>query len=75
MRHHAQQGAILLLSSAAMWVLAMPAPANRWGFVIGLAAQPFWFIATWRARQWGMFANTFIYTAALLVGLRNHWGS
>ena len=28
---------------------------SRWGFVIGLATQPFWFYTSFRHRQWGIF--------------------
>lgn len=28
---------------------------SRWGFVIGLAIQPFWFYTSLRHRQWGIF--------------------
>ena len=57
------QASILILSSAAMWLIAMPSLA-WWGFIVGLAAQPFWLIETLRAGQWGMFANSLIYTGA-----------
>jgi hypothetical protein len=72
LREHVAQGAILLLTSCSMWLIAMPAPSDRWGFLVGLAAQPFWFASTIRARQWGMFANSLIYTGALVFGLWQH---
>jgi hypothetical protein len=28
---------------------------SPWGFVIGLAIQPFWFYTSFRHRQWGIF--------------------
>jgi hypothetical protein len=28
---------------------------SRWGFVLGLATQPFWFYTSLRHRQWGIF--------------------
>jgi hypothetical protein len=45
----------------------------RWACIVGLVAQPAWFWATWSAGQWGMFAVSFLYAAAWLVGIRNHW--
>ena len=46
---------------------------QRWAPILGLMAQPFWFYATFTAEQWGIFALSFFYTWAWLVGLRNHW--
>ena len=59
---------IALLTLASMAMLASTGPLHRWGFVVGLLAQPFWFAASWRARQWGVFATTFFYTALLVAG-------
>lgn len=46
---------------------------RRWACVIGLCAQPFWFYATWKAEQWGIFGLSFIYTAGWLRGIRTFW--
>ncbi|MBU1040170.1 MAG: hypothetical protein KKF77_03600 [Proteobacteria bacterium] len=52
----------------------------RWatiGFIVALAAQPFWICATWRARprQWGMFAMACWYTLVWGYGAWTQWGS
>jgi hypothetical protein len=39
----------------------------------GLAAQPFWFLITWRAKQWGMFVLSGAYAGLWLMGLWNFW--
>jgi hypothetical protein len=70
---HALQFAILLLSAAAIGLIAQPAPLQGWGFVVGLVSQPAWFVATWRKRQWGMFALSFFYTGAWVQGIVNHF--
>src|SRR5262249_14753137 len=33
----------------------------RWGFVLGLATQPFWFYTSFRYRQWGVFIASIFY--------------
>jgi hypothetical protein len=66
------QSAILILSAAALWLLSCKSP-NRWGWLVGLASQPFWLYETWQAAQWGMFANSLVFTAIYARGLRNHW--
>ena len=71
----ALQLVIGVLGLAAAWLLGLP-PGHawaKWGFVAGLVAQPFWFLATWRARQWGMFACALFYTGAWVQGIVNHF--
>ena len=42
---------------------------NRWGFVLGLAIQPFWYYTSIRHRQWGMVAASTIYTGGWILGV------
>jgi len=51
------------------------AHVRRYACLFGLAAQPFWFYATYIAGQWGIFALSFLYTLSWLRGFRVHWGS
>lgn len=54
--HHLEQFAVAVLTALALTLVATKDPLiNRWGYVVGLSAAPFWLGATWRARQWGMF--------------------
>ncbi len=46
---------------------------RRWSSVLGLLGQPFWFWATWKAQQWGIFALCFVYTYAWARGFWNNW--
>ncbi len=65
---------ILLTSAIAIALLAQTETwLKRWGFLIGLAGQPFWLVETLIAAQWGMFALSCWYTGAYLYGLRKHW--
>lgn len=45
------------------------ATKNPWGFVFTLFTQPFWFVSTWKKRQWGMFILTILYTVSCLIGI------
>lgn len=47
--------------------------ARRWAPVLGMASQPAWFYATWKAEQWGIFALSLLYTASWGMGIWNHW--
>lgn len=58
------QLAIGILTLMSLWLLTSDSPAARWGHVVGLASQPFYMLATWRARQWGMF-----FVAVMLLGV------
>ena len=42
---------------------------NRWGFVIGLATQPFWFYTSFRHRQWGIFIASIFYAVGWAIGV------
>ncbi len=69
------QTGIVLFGVAAIWLSQDPRPSvARYGCLAGLAAQPFWFIETASAGQWGIFAVSILYTAGWLRGVRTHWG-
>jgi hypothetical protein len=42
---------------------------SRWGFVIGLATQPFWFYTSFRHRQWGIFVASVFYAFGWAMGV------
>ena len=70
---------IFVLSLCAIAMVATTGPLHRWGFVVGLASQPFWIAALWRARSpagsrlWGMFALSLIYCAIWMFGILNRF--
>lgn len=46
---------------------------QRWAPVLGLLGQPFWFVATYSAGQWGIFALAFLYSYAWAMGFWRYW--
>ncbi len=58
--------AIFFFGVSAMLLIARK---NKWGFVLGLASQPFWYITTYQHHQWGIFCLNFAYTATWLYGI------
>lgn len=46
---------------------------RRWASVFGLVSQPFWYWTSWHAEQWGIFALSFLYTAAWTKGFWQAW--
>jgi hypothetical protein len=68
------QTGILFFTVAALWLLGDTAgPWYRYGFLVGLAGQPLYLIATWQARQWGMFLAAFFVTGLWVRGVLNHF--
>lgn len=65
------QALIAVLTIAGLWLVTSGGVDARWGFVVSLAAQPFWLYATWRKRQWGMWFVAVVYSAAWLRGIVN----
>lgn len=46
---------------------------NKWGVIVGLANQPFWFFITIYHQQWPIFIMAIIYTAVWIYGIYNWW--
>jgi hypothetical protein len=68
------QTMIVIMGGAAIWLLGRRNPREmRWGYVVGLASQPFWLWATIEANQPGMFLLSLFYCWAWTVGIVNHW--
>jgi hypothetical protein len=45
----------------------------KWGFVVGLIHQPFWFIMLYVNQQWPVFIVAFLYTYSWGQGFYNHF--
>lgn len=46
---------------------------RRWACIFGLCGQPFWFYATWKAQQWGIFGLSFLYAYSWARGIWTFW--
>lgn len=62
------------ISQIAIFVLGITsiiliAKKNKWGFVIALATQPFWFITSFLNKQWGIFLVSFVYALSWIFGI------
>lgn len=69
-----EQAVIALCGMSSIWLSQSPAArARRWAPIIGLAAQPFWMVATWQAAQWGIFALSIVYAIGWARGIRTYW--
>ncbi|MFH0832355.1 MAG: hypothetical protein V1900_01370 [Candidatus Aenigmatarchaeota archaeon] len=61
----AQVGLTILTISAVILV----ARKNKWGFVTGILAQPFWFITAYLNQQWGVFLTSIALTFSWALGI------
>lgn len=46
---------------------------RRYACLFGLAGQPFWFYAAWKAQQWGIGFVALLYTLAWSRGIWTMW--
>jgi hypothetical protein len=58
------------ISVLGLTALILVSKKNKWGFVIGLASQPFWFFTTFVHEQWGIFALSVAYAIVWANGIR-----
>jgi hypothetical protein len=60
------QGGLTVFSVAAILLVAKK---NKWGFVVGLLSEPFWFITSYLNKQWGIFILSVVYTGTWAFGI------
>ncbi len=63
-----------IVSQIAIPILGLPAifmvaKKKRWGFVVGLSQQPFWFFTTIYNHQWGITLLSVGYTISWIMGI------
>ena len=49
--------------------IILVARKNKWGFVFGLASQPFWLLTSYLNKQWGIFLLSIIYVFSWAYGI------
>lgn len=71
-----EQTMIAIFGVTAVWLTQQGRQEwKRYACVLGLIGQPFWFYATFKAEQWGIFALSFCYTYSWGLGFWNNWVS
>jgi hypothetical protein len=46
---------------------------QKWGFIVGLSAQPFWIMETFSKEQWGIFLISWWYAFSYCLGIYRYW--
>ena len=64
---------IVLFGGSAIWFVGGKEKWKRWGYILGLCTQPFWFWTAIENRQWGVLILSIWYTYSWLQGIYNYW--
>lgn len=67
------QFCIFVLSASAIWFVGSTEKWSKYGYVLGLLSQPFWFYSTITKEQYGMLCLTVFYTYSWGRGFYNHF--
>lgn len=67
------QVGVCVFGVSSIWLVGRKDRWQRWGYVLGMAGQPFWVVTTITHEQWGIAALTVLYTASWANGIWNHW--
>lgn len=46
---------------------------NKWGFILGMLSQPFWYVTAFKNDQWGIFFMNIVYTITWGIGIYEWW--
>lgn len=67
------QIAIMIFGASAIWLVGRKEHWKRWGYILGIIGQPFWFYTAYTNEQWGILIMCLFYFYAWLQGIYNHW--
>lgn len=64
---------ILFTGATSIFLVGVKGKYRRYGYLLGVIGQPFWYYTTFVHGQWFIFALSFLYTFSWVNGLRNYW--
>jgi nicotinamide riboside transporter PnuC len=64
---------IIIFGCSAIWLVSRKEEWKRWGYILGLLGQPFWFYSAWENKQYGIMILTAFYTYSWSQGIYNYW--
>lgn len=71
--HVAQFGVLFFSATSILLVNFKNRNISKWGCILGMCSEPFWFYATIKNFQWGMFLLTCFYTYSWGQGIYVFW--
>jgi len=63
----------ILLSIFSITAIILVARDNKYGFILGLISQPFWFITSFINKQPGVFIANIFFTLSWIYGIERHF--
>jgi len=67
------QAGIFIFGVSAVFIVGRKEHWKRWGYILGLCGQPFWFYMAVTEDKGGIFALCVLYTYSWGQGIWNHW--
>lgn len=64
---------IFIFGVSAIWLVGRKEDWRRYGFILGLCGQPFWFYTAYMNEQWGVLLMCLFYTYSWGSGVYTHW--
>ena len=64
-----EQWFIMVFSPIAIYLVSRQDKYSRYGFILGLLAQPFWAYTSFVHEQWGIFVMTLFYAYSWANGI------
>lgn len=64
---------LFILSMLTTMLLVRTDNWKRWGYIVALASQPFWFYSSIVAGQFGTFCLSIFNTCFWVIGINNYW--
>lgn len=64
---------IIIFGGSAIFLLSRKDHLARWGYIMGLLSQPFWFYIAISTGQIGVFVMSCWFTYCWIKGIYNYW--
>jgi hypothetical protein len=64
---------IVVFGCSAIWLLGRVGKWKRWGYILGLIAEPAFIYSTIKHKQWGMLLVALWYVYSWSQGIYNYW--
>lgn len=80
--YYALHGAVFFWSQLGLTVISVVAhfmmqsldhKTKKWGIVVGLVGQPFWFVFAYSTEAWLLFCTCILYAISWIQGFMNYW--
>jgi hypothetical protein len=64
---------LFVFGASAIYLVGRKDKFRKWGFIVGMCGQPFWFYTQIIDKNWGIVALSCIYTFSWGMGIYNNW--